>query len=161
MYFTKWSPQYFEYPPGTIHSYYNIIDSISCALLYILKRVIIIKHFIKKFKPMDNSSSVMNTHICSLRFANCQHLPRLLSVSLLAHTLFMLSNLWVPDSSPLNTQHVSAKNMDILLYNLNTIITHKKLILIQCGWSTLYYHLTHSNFLNIPNNVLYSCFFFF
>ena len=33
--FSKCSPQYFQYPPGTIHSYYNIIDYIPYAVFYI------------------------------------------------------------------------------------------------------------------------------
>lgn len=32
MYFTKWPPLNFQYPPNTIHSYYITIDCIPCAL---------------------------------------------------------------------------------------------------------------------------------
>ena len=33
MYFTQWSRQYFQYPPGTIHSCYNMIGYIPYAAL--------------------------------------------------------------------------------------------------------------------------------
>ena len=35
IYFTKWSPQYFQYLPDTTYSYYNVIDCILYLVVYL------------------------------------------------------------------------------------------------------------------------------